>query len=177
MALDLDGWLPRPQVRTSHRRTAAVDVEHLWEAAREVRLRDAPRLARVVRWRLPGTRPDMTFLDLFACYPFVVLAAGEGWSMSGMCGRVWTLQRDYPRIAGPEDFCSWDEPGTVRVLFAHWVEPDGDGRAALHSESRIQPVDRGAALRTRALWTVVGHFERLIGGEALTAAARRAETS
>jgi hypothetical protein len=175
MALDLDGWLPRPTVRTSHRRTAAVDGERLWAAAQEVRVRDAPRLARVVRWRLPGTRPDMTFLDLFACYPFAVLASGERWSISGLCGRVWTIQRDYPRIAGAEEFCAWQEPGTVRVLFAHWVEPDGDGAAAIVSESRIQPVDRGAAVKTRALWAVVGRFERLIGGEALTAAARRAE--
>jgi len=175
MALDLDGWLPNPIVRTSHRREAAVDGKRLWAAAKGVRLRDTPRLARVVRWRLPGTRPDMTFLDLFGRYPFVVLDAGEGWSISGLCGRVWTFARDYPRIRGADDFRAWREPGTVRVVFAHWVQDDGDGRSALVSESRIEPVDRRAALRTRALWAVVGRFDRLVGGEALEAAARRAQ--
>jgi hypothetical protein len=175
MGLDLDRWLPHPIVRTAHRREVAVGAERLWAAAEEVRLRDAPRLARVVRWRLPGTRPDLTFLDMFARYPFVVLDAGERWSISGLCGRVWTFARDYPRIGGAEDFRAWREPGTVRVAFAHWVEPDGDGRAALVSESRIEPVDRRAALRTRALWAVVGRFDRLVGGEALRAAAQRAE--
>jgi hypothetical protein len=36
-------------------------------------------------------------------------------------------------------------------------------------------VGRRAALRLRALWTVVGPWERLIGGEALGRAARGAE--
>jgi hypothetical protein len=96
--------------------------------------------------------------------------------VSGLCGRVWTLRRDYPRIRGADDFVDWDEPGTVRVLFAHWVVEDGDGRSTLFSESRVAPVDRRARLRMRALWTAVGGFERLIGGEALGVAVRRAET-
>jgi hypothetical protein len=74
-----------------------------------------------------------------------------------------------------DHFRSWDEPGTVRVLFAHWIDDDGDGRSTLYSESRVEPVDRGARVRMRALWTAVGGFERLIGGEALRVAVRRAE--
>jgi hypothetical protein len=176
MALDLDDWLPDPQVRTRHERSAHVDAPALWAAATAVRLRDTPALARIVRWRLPGTRPATTYLELFARYPFVVLDGGEDWSVSGLCGRVWTFQRDYPHIGGAEEFRAWDEPGTVRVVFAHWVQADGEGRATLVSESRIKPVDRRAAMRSRALWMVVGRFERLIGGEALKVAARRAES-
>jgi hypothetical protein len=63
------------------------------------------------------------------------------------------------------------------VLFAHWVQPAADGRSALVSEGRVAPVDRAAALRLRALWALVGPWERLIGGEALARAARRAERS
>ena len=59
----------------------------------------------------------------------------------------------------------------VRVLFAHWVTDE----AELISEARVAPVDRGAALRLRALWTVIGPWERLIGGEALARAVRLAE--
>jgi hypothetical protein len=43
------------------------------------------------------------------------------------------------------------------------------------SEARVKPVDRGAGLRLRALWAVVGHFDRLIGGEVLRIATGRAE--
>ncbi|HEY1275322.1 MAG TPA: hypothetical protein VGF25_10445 [Thermoleophilaceae bacterium] len=176
MQPDLDAWLREPQVRTHHRQSAGADPDRLWDAAGTILLRDAPTLSRVVRWRIPGTPADLPFRDLFGRYPFAVLDEGERWSVSGLCGRVWTLRRDYPRLDTADEFRAWDEPGTVRVLFAHWVEPDGDGRAALVSESRVKPVDRRAGLRLRALWSVVGRLERLIGSEALRAAARSAES-
>ena len=33
----------------------------------------------------------------------------------------------------------------------------------------MQPVDRTASLRLRALWKVIGPFERLVGAEAIDA--------
>ena len=173
--IDLDAWLPDPQVRGSHRRTARATPADLWRAAGEVRVSDAPVLGRAVRWRIPGTRADTSFRDLLRCYPFAVLAEGSRWSVSGLCGRLWTLRRDYPTLDGPDDFLAWDEPGTARVLIAHWVEPDGHGATALCNESRVSPVDSAAAMRLRALWAMVGRLERLVGGEALGAAARRAD--
>jgi hypothetical protein len=141
-----------------------------------VRIREARALGRAVRWRIPGTPPDLSFRDLLRRYPFAVIAEGKRWSVSGLCGRIWTLRRDYPQIEGADDFCAWQEPGTVRVLLAHWIEPDVDGGNALVSEARVKPIDRAAALRLRTLWALVGHFDRLIGGEMLrTAAARAAE--
>jgi hypothetical protein len=171
---DLDAWLPDPQVRTRHHRSARADAEALWHAAEAVRICEAPTLGRAVRWRIPGTPPDLPYRELLRRYPFAVLEEGERWSVSGLCGRIWTLRRDYPSIDGGGDFSSWNEPGTVRVLLAHWIEPEGE-RNALVSEARIEPVDRGAGIRLRALWAVVGHLERLIAGEVLRIAARRAE--
>jgi hypothetical protein len=170
----LDDWLANPAVRTRHHRRSSADAERLWAAAGSVSLSDARTLSRLVRWRIPGLRTDQTFREMLANYPFCLLAEGEHWSMSGLCGRIWTLQRDYPRLEGPDDFRAWDEPGTVRVLFAHWVVPDGDG-SSIVSEARVAPVDRRAALRLRSLWVVIGVFERLIGGEALALAAEHAE--
>jgi hypothetical protein len=170
----LDDWLANPAVRTRHHRRSSADAAGLWAAAGALCLSDAGTLSRLVRWRIPGLRTDQTFREMLANYPFCLLAEGEHWSISGLCGRIWTLQRDYPRLDGPDDFRAWDEPGTVRVLFAHWVTPDGDG-SSIVSEARVAPVDRRAALRLRSLWVVIGVFERLIGGEALALAAERAE--
>jgi hypothetical protein len=167
--VDLDRWLPDPQVRTFHRREADADPDALWQAAQTVRLSDAPRLGRVVRWRIPGTPRDLPFRELFRRYPFTVLDEGERYSISGLCGPIWTLRRDYPRIEGPDEYLAWDRRNTVKVLFAHWVE---DG--AIVSESRIKPIGRRAGVQTRVLWSTVGRFERLIGAEALGAAAKRA---
>jgi len=175
LADELDDWLADPAVRTRHRRRAAAAPGDLWAAAHDVRLSETGTLGRLVRWRIPGTAPSQTFSGLLAEYPFVVLAEGESWSMSGLCGRIWTLKRDYPRLDGPDAFRAWNEPGTVRVLFAHWVEPDGDGGSAIVSEARVVPVDRAAEVRLRSLWVVIGVFERLIGAESLELAVARAE--
>ncbi len=171
----LDAWLPVPQVRSVHRREAAADPDVLWTAAEAVRLDETRTLGALVRWRIPGTPAGLPFRELLARYPFCVLAQGERWSLSGLCGRIWTFTSDYPVLRAAEDFRAWDEPGTVRVLFAHWVEDLPDGGAAIVSETRVAPTDAGAALRLRALWLVIGHLERFIGTEPLSLAAARAE--
>ena len=128
-----------------------------------------------MRWRIPGRlrRPDLH--ELFRHYPFTLLDEGDIWSVSGLCGRIWTPRATTRGSPGPEEFREWDEGGTVRVLFAHWAEPAEDGRATLVSEARVDPVDATARLRLRALWTVIGPFEPLVGAEPLAVAARRAE--
>ena len=168
----LDAWLPDAAVRTHHRRTAPAAPPALWHAATTLRLSDTRTLGRLIRWRIPGLERDLTYGELFRAYPFTVLDEGEEHLVTGLCGRIWTLARDYPRLAGPDDFAAWDEPGTVRVLFGHWVEHADDG-AALVSEARVQPTDRNSEVRLKALWKVIGPFERLVGGEALGAAIAR----
>ena len=168
--MDLDEWLPDPVIRSRHRRASRADPAALWRAAEGVRLADTRLLGSVVRWRIPGTPADTTYRNLFRSHPFLVLDEGEHWSVSGLVGRIWTVDRDYPRLSTPDEFRDWDESGTARVLIANWADEDG-----LHSEARAAATDRRAALRLRALWAVVGGFERLIGGEALALAAKRAQ--
>ena len=159
-------------MRTRHRRTAEAAPDALWLAASELRLSDTRTLGRLVRWRIPGLAGSLTYGELFRDYPFTVLEEGERHLVAGLCGRIWTLARDYPRLDGPDDFAAWDEPGTVRVLFAHWVDEAPQG-SALVSEARVKPVDRMAGLRLRALWKVIGPFERLVGAEAIARATER----
>jgi hypothetical protein len=162
-------------VRIHHERAAKADADSLWAAAGRVRLRDTRRLGRLVRWRIPGLDPWLTYQDLFRGYPFVVLEEGERLLISGLAGRIWTLARDYPRLERPEDFETWNRRATVRVIFGHWVRETGGGIAELVSEAWVEPVDRDAAIRLRALWSVIGPFQRLVGIEPLTLAARAAE--
>jgi hypothetical protein len=171
----LDQWLPSASVRTRHRRVARASADDLWQAAREVRLADTRRLGRLVRWRIPGLPAELTYHELFRDYPFCVLDESDHRLISGLAGRIWTFSRDYPSLSGAQEFAAWDEPGTVRVAFAHWVEPGDDGQAALCSEARVEPVDTHARLRLRATWAVVSPFERLVGAEPLALAASRAE--
>lgn len=175
-AIDLDAWLPGPEIVTRHHREAQADADTLWAAARSVRLDQTRTIGRLVRWRIPGVPADQSFMRLLAEDPFTVLDEGPHHSISGLCGRIWTLQRDYAQLGGPDDFIAWDAPRTVRVLFAHWVTATSDGSAStLHSEARVAPTDSLATVRLRALWLAVGPFERLIGAEALALAAARAQ--
>lgn len=172
--LGLDRWLDAPTITTRHRATAPVDPQRLWAAASSARLDETRTLGRLIGWRIPGTPPHETFLELFAREPFVVLDEGPTHSISGLCGRIWTLRRDYPVLRDGNAFAAWDEPGTARVLFAHWTEPRPGGGATLHSEARVQPVDARARFALALLWRTVGGFERRIGAEALSLAVHKA---
>ena len=173
----IERWAGKPAVRSHHRRVADTDPKTLWDAARSVKLSDTRTLGRLVRWRIPGTPDDITYQDLFQRYPFVSLEEGDTWALSGLCGKIWTLQRDYPRLSGPEEYEAWNQKDTVRVLVAHWTRPTDDGRSELVSEARVEPIGRRATIRVRSLWAVIGTFERLIGAEPLVIAAKRAEQS
>jgi hypothetical protein len=170
----LDHWLPEWSVRTYHRRAAPVPRDALWSAAATIRLSDTRRLGRLVSWRIPGLHGSQTYHEMFHAYPFTVLQETNGTLVSGLCGKIWTLARDYPALADADAFADWHEPGTVRVAFAHWAEQLEDGRSQLVSEARVHPVDTTARLRLKAIWAVLGPFERLVGAEPLELAARRA---
>ena len=169
----LDAWLAEPAVRTHHRRSAPAAPPTLWQAATTLPLSETRTLGRLVRWRIPGLARDLTYGELFRAYPFTVLDEGEHHLVTGLCGRIWTLARDYPQLDGPEAFRAWDGKGTVRVCFAHWVTDD----AQLCTEARVKPVDRTSAIRLKALWSVIGRFEPLVASEPLTVATRRAAES
>ena len=172
----LDSWLPGAAVRTLQRRSASTTPEALWSAAGEIRLADTRRLGRMVRWRIPGLDGSLRYDEMFRTYPFVVLDETACGLVSGLCGRIWTLARDYPVLSDAAAFAGWDEPGTVRVAFHHRAIAV-DGGAEIVSEARVAPVDTGARLRLKAIWAVLGPFAPLVASEPLALAARRAEAS
>ncbi|WP_259313998.1 hypothetical protein [Capillimicrobium parvum] len=172
--MNLDRWLDEPLVCTRHRRESRVGEHELWAVAATVQLRDCRILGRLIQARIPGLRSSETFYELFGGKPFNVLDEGPTYRLSGLCGRIWTVRGDFAMLGAPADFLTWDVPGTVRVLFANWAEPTGDGGSALVSEVRIGAVDRRGALRVRALQPFISAFQGLVGAEPLTLAVRRA---
>jgi hypothetical protein len=173
---DVDSWLPNPGLRVEHRRESTVEPARLWEAARQIRLCDAGRLGRLIRWRIPGTGPDASFDELFRNPPFMVLDRdGEQALVSGLVGRIWTLRRDYPELSGPDEFKTWGARGTARVTFANWVEPVSDDRSALVSEVRVDGIGSQGRLGVAAVRPLVSAFHSLIGSEGIAAAVTLAE--
>jgi hypothetical protein len=173
-APDLTRWLPDPVLRSVHRREADARPAALWRSAGTVALSDCRVLGRLVRWRIPGLADDLTYQDMFRAEPFVLLEETESSSLSGLCGRIWTLRRDYPRLDAT-GFLEYRAPGTVRVLIANWVEPAGRNRAVLVSQVHIAAIDSAARRGVRLVRPLITAFERLIDTEPLAIAAQRAE--
>lgn len=174
--MNLDDWLAKPTVRTVHRRQSSRTPAELWAGAAAVRLSDCRLLGRLVRARIPGLELDMAFSELFRREPFNLLEEGPTHAASALCGRIWTVRRDFAALSAPADFKTWHVPGTVRVLFAHWAHETARG-SALVSEVRIAPVDRRARLYLRGMEPFIGAFQGLVGIEALGAAVRNAESA
>jgi hypothetical protein len=173
---DLDRWLSEPSMRVAHRRESTADPDRLWDAAQSIRLADVGLLGRLVRWRIPGLPPDTSFDGMFRSPPFIVLQDEDDHALtSGIVGRIWTLRRDYPKLNQPNEYRSWEVPGTAKVLFANWVEPATSGRAALCSEVRVRAIGTQGRLGVAAVRPLVSTFQGLIGSEGIEAAVRMAE--
>lgn len=172
-APDLDRWIDAPHVRTRHRRDAPVGEREIWAAAGAVRVKDCRILGRLIPARIAGVRADVSFDELFGSAPFTVLDDGPAFRLSGLCGRIWSVRGQFTPLADPEAFLTWDEPGTVRVLFANWAQPTEHG-ASLISEVRIAAVDRRAGRYLRAFGPFIAAFQGLVATEPLTLAVQRA---
>jgi|SRR5579875_1155666 len=171
----IDDWLPEPTIRVAHRVASTASPAELWRAASELTLAQSPVLGRLVQWRIPGTGRELSFDQLLREPPFLVLAEGEEALLSGLVGRIWTLRRDYPALAGPEQFRGFSERGSARVAIGVWAEQDPRG-GVLRTEARVEAIGAQGQVGVAAVRPLVRGFQHLIGSEALRAAARRAES-
>jgi hypothetical protein len=174
---DLDHWLDRPSIRIRHSREANVQPAVLWAAAQAVRTSETRRLGRLVRLRIPGLPADLSYDELFRSPPFLVLCDDQLTLVAGIVGRIWTIRRDYPTLAGPEEFRCWSARGTARVLFANWVEPVGAHAARLVSETRVSATDTLARLGLAAVRPLIIASHQLIASEGLDRAVTRARAA
>jgi hypothetical protein len=171
----LDAWLPDPAIRVAHRRSSTAAPDRLWASAREIELGETRMLGRLIRWRIPGMAASTTFDGLFRHQPFSVLDEDEHALVSGLVGRIWTLRRDYPALQDPEEFRHWSQGGTAKVVFAHWVEPDGSEGSLLRSETRVKAFGAQGVIGLASVRPLIRAFEHLVGTDALAAVVRRAE--
>jgi hypothetical protein len=173
----LEDLVPKTHTRLRYARRSTAHPDDLWDAARTIRLQDAPRLNRLVRWRLGRHAPpaDTTFEDFFRSGVFTLLEEGERYSVSGVAGRIWSPSGDYQRFETAADYMDYDRRGTAKVVLATWVHEHPDG-SEIVSEARIWLSDRRAQVIFRPFWALVQPFARFIGSEGLAAAVRRAES-
>ena len=169
-------WLPRTHAHLSYRRRSSASADDLWQAAAEVRLRDAPRLCRLIRWRLGSHAPppETTFEEFFRTGIFIQLEAGERHSVSGVAGRIWTPSGRYERFASAAEYKEYDRGGTAKVVLVNGVR-ETDRGSEIWNEAGVMIHGTRTRIAFWPFWQVVHPFARLIATEGLAVAVRRAE--
>ncbi|HEX4734990.1 MAG TPA: hypothetical protein VH247_11285 [Thermoleophilaceae bacterium] len=173
---EVQDWLPGCHARLHFTRASTATPGTLWDAAQKVRLRDAPRLNRLVRWRLGkhAPSPDMTFEEFFRTGIFMLLEEGERLSISGVAGKIWAPSGDYAQFETAGDYREYRQRGTAKVVLKTEVREHERG-SQIVNEARIWCADRRTQLIFRSFWTIVRPFARFIYSEGFAVAVKQAE--
>jgi hypothetical protein len=172
----IDHWLPGCHARLHHARVSTASPDELWHAATTVRLCDAPRLCRLIRWRLGrhAPPPDTTFEEFFRTGIFMLLEEGERRYVSGVAGRIWSPSGEYARFETAAEYREYRRRGTAKVVIANEVREHERG-SEIVTEARIWCADRRTQLIFRPFWAVVSPLARFIYIDGFAAAVRLAE--
>jgi hypothetical protein len=141
-----------------------------------VRLADAPRLCRLIRWRLGrhAPAPGTTFEEFFRTGIFMLLEEGERLYISGVAGKIWAPSSDYAQFETAGEYREYRRRGTAKVVLRTEVREHERG-SQIEYEARVWCSDRRTQLIFRPFWAVVYPFARFIYSEGFAAAVRRAE--
>jgi hypothetical protein len=169
-------WLPGCHARLHLARRSTATPEELWEAAQTIRLSDAPRLSRLIRWRLGRhvPPPETTFEEFFRTGIFMLLEEGDRLYISGVAGKIWAPSGDYAQFETAGEYREYRARGTAKVVLKTEVLEHERG-SQIVSEARVWCSDRRTQMIFRPFWAVVSPFARFIYSEGFAAAVRRAE--
>jgi hypothetical protein len=173
---DIASWLPGRHARVLQARVSTAAPEDLWNAAQTVRLRDAPRLNRLIRWRLGRHAPpsETTFEEFFRTGIFMLLEEGDRLYISGVAGKIWAPSGSYAEFETAGDYRQYRKRGTAKVVLKTEVR-DHERGSEIVNEAWVWCADRRTQLIFRPFWAVVSPFARLIYSEGLATAVKRAE--
>ena len=176
MTTAVQDWLPGCHARVHHARSSSATPDELWTAAQTIQLRDAPRLARLIRWRLGRHAPprETTFEEFFRTGIFMLLEEGERLYISGVAGKIWAPSGDYAQFETAGEYREYRRRGTAKVVLKIEVSEHERG-SQIVVDARVWCADRRTQLIFRPFWAVVAPFARFIYTEGLAAAVRRAE--
>jgi hypothetical protein len=179
----IDPYLPEFDVAERHAVTVNAPAERTWEAvrrldlsrSRSIRLLLAARgLTRPRRRSRPGRRATMTFDDLTR-QGFVLLEQADGVEkVFGIVGRFWKPSSGVLRLDG-DGFASFDQPGYAKAVWNFRVEPRGDQRSVVWTETRVRCTDEASRRKFVLYWAAIGPFSGIIRKRALALAKRDAE--
>ena len=173
---EVQDWLPGCHARLHLTRASTASADELWEAAQNVRLGDAPRLCRLIRWRLGkhAPPPDTTFEEFFRTGIFMLLEEGERLFISGVAGKIWSPSGEYAQFETAGEYREYQQRGTAKVVLKIEVREDERG-SRIVSEARIWCADGRTQMVFRPFWALVSPLGRFVYSDGFAAVVRRAE--
>ena len=174
----LDHYLPRYDVTETHAVVVDAGTDLTWQAVQRcdlsrsavirvlLELRSLPhRLQGVLNGRPSETaRPPLTLDDMERA-GFLLLDERPGHEIAfGIVVQPWntvTDDKSAPRVEA-DRFAAFDIPGYVKVAFNIRVEPYGNRRALITTETRTAATDPMSLRRFARYWLLVGPFGALI---------------
>jgi hypothetical protein len=172
----IDTWLPGCHARLHQARVSTASPDELWDAARSLRLRDAPRLQRLIHWRLGhhAPPPETTFEEFFRTGIFMLLEEGERLYVSGVAGKIWAPSGEYAQFETAGEYREYRRRGTAKVVLKIEVREHERGSQIIN-DARIWCADRRTQLVFRPFWAMVRPFAHFVHSEGFAVAIRRAE--
>jgi hypothetical protein len=157
-------------------RPSTASRDELWDAALSIRLRDSPRLGRLIRWRLGrhAPPPDTTFEEFFRTGIFMLLEEGERLFISGVAGKIWAPSGDYAEFETAGEYREYRPRGIAKVVLKIDVTEHERG-SQIVSEAWVWCADRRTQLIFRPFWALVAPLARFIYSEGFAVAVKRAE--
>jgi hypothetical protein len=175
--------MPVYQVASRHSRVVHAPAATVYAEIRRVDFGQAPLVrglfavrglpARLLhRWQAPAPRPRGQRVP-----PGVVLLAERPGreQVLGIAGQFWRPTGNIARLADASAWHAYQAPGTASAVMVLRVTPIDYQTSRLTTETRVLVRGRGARLRFRAYWLLIGPFSGLIRHSLLGQIRRAAE--
>lgn len=115
------------------------------------------------RRRMPGgPRGRLTMDDLVPAGFFVLAEEPQREIALGAVGRFWSLRPEPHALVSASTFAAFEDAGWAKAVVSFAVEPLGDGRSRIRTETRVRATDAASRRRLLRYWRVVAPFSGLI---------------
>jgi hypothetical protein len=169
----IDDFLPVFDIAERHAVIVETPGERAYAAARGVDLSRSRTVRGLFALRgipllLRGRRTQRSMrLDDLTRSGFVLLAEDPGTEVVlGIVGRFWTPRGGVLRVT-PDEFQEFDRPGLAKAVWNFRVEPRGDERCVVATETRVRCTDEASRRKFVLYWAAIGAFSGLIRRRAL----------
>lgn len=167
----IERLMPQYQFSEKHQLLTAAQPAALLDAVLQPGVSDDPWARRFIQLReLPdrlrgalGGHSHLSTQAPFGIDNFTLLGRdGDREIALGLVGKFWQADYGQVRMAGPDHFAAFNEPGFAKLVLNFSTRPDAGGGTWLHTETRVFCNDRASTLRFTPYWWLIRPVSGLI---------------